>query len=819
MVKSTSCLKIITCGSDSTDRDDLEVSENKGSSDKRGWSFRKRSARHRVLSNTVISETTSSGNKESPESAIIDHIPPANSTVPEKISVIQSTDEKPQLSTLENPKVTETAVAAEKDSKFDVNREESVVIVIQAAIRGFLGRITLLKLKNVVKLQAAVRGHLVRSHAVGTLRCFQAFVKMQALVRARRARLFLEGSSLEKKLEGKHEEDNENSKTWEKENLVTKSNVTYTSIEKLLSNRFARQLLESTPKSKPIHVKCDPSKPNSAWKWLERWMSVSSPNIEEPKKAELMTDQPEREKEENFVSQLETKVQSEVFFESQNVKSSNCESLVPSESEENLITYDASNFNFQACHPNSSLKDDLEQHESDVNETSLEIISPPNQSTQEDLDSQVEFSPLPVKPETEMEQPNSKFEELSSTANSGKSISSFHQDAGVESPIDPNLFGADTVIRTKELNMAENSAPHSSRVQVGGSECGTELSISSTLDSPDLSEVGATECEHEAKVLEEGICNLNSTKIVDVESKDASDIPGSNLSSFVSDQPEKPGDVDGEPINLIVSDQPEKPGDVDGEPINLIVSDQPEKPGDVDGEPINLIVSDQPEKPDDVEGEPINLVVAMDPLQIEPKLENNASNLQRQLDSERGHEPYRSSPEASPRSHITVPESHGTPSSQVSAKSKKSKTDKSGSNHKRRSLSGGNKPPSNPNNDSGSRSSTEQLPKDQKSGKRRNSFGSPRPDHIEQEPRDASTNNSVPHFMQATESARAKVQANNSPRSSPDVQDRDLYVKKRHSLPGANGRQGSPRIQRSMSQAQQSVKGNGTYPHERKWQR
>jgi hypothetical protein len=26
-VKSTSCLKIITCGSDSTDRDDLEVSE------------------------------------------------------------------------------------------------------------------------------------------------------------------------------------------------------------------------------------------------------------------------------------------------------------------------------------------------------------------------------------------------------------------------------------------------------------------------------------------------------------------------------------------------------------------------------------------------------------------------------------------------------------------------------------------------------------------------------------------------------------------------------------------------------------------------
>lgn len=40
-----------------------------------------------------------------------------------------------------------------------------------------------------VKLQAAVRGHLVRMHAVGTLRCVQAIVKMQILVRARHARL------------------------------------------------------------------------------------------------------------------------------------------------------------------------------------------------------------------------------------------------------------------------------------------------------------------------------------------------------------------------------------------------------------------------------------------------------------------------------------------------------------------------------------------------------------------------------------------------------------------------------------------------------
>lgn len=43
----------------------------------------------------------------------------------------------------------------------------------------------LLRRKKVVKLQAAVRGHLVRNQAMGSLRCVQAIVKMQTMVRAR----------------------------------------------------------------------------------------------------------------------------------------------------------------------------------------------------------------------------------------------------------------------------------------------------------------------------------------------------------------------------------------------------------------------------------------------------------------------------------------------------------------------------------------------------------------------------------------------------------------------------------------------------------
>lgn len=111
--------------------------QRKGSNDKRGWSFRKKSAQQRVLSNTVTLETPS-GNKESPESASFSYPPPASSNVQEKFSAIQSLDEKPQLSTSPKTKVMETIVVCENDSKLDLNTEESVVIVIQAAIRGFL---------------------------------------------------------------------------------------------------------------------------------------------------------------------------------------------------------------------------------------------------------------------------------------------------------------------------------------------------------------------------------------------------------------------------------------------------------------------------------------------------------------------------------------------------------------------------------------------------------------------------------------------------------------------------------------------------------
>ncbi|KAL6215725.1 hypothetical protein ACLB2K_015153 [Fragaria x ananassa] len=825
MGKPNSCFKIITCGNDSADKDDLDVSESKGSSDKRGWSFRKRSTRHRVLSNTVITETPTSGNEKSPESAPLAFESPVSTTVPEKISVIQCTDEKPRLLAQEDPRVSATENASKNQSKvddklddqsnFDVKLadqskvdvklegqskvddkledqskvddkledqsevddrledqskvddklDESAVVAVQTTVRGSLAQRSLQELENVVKLQAAVRGHLVRRHAVGTLRCVQAIVKMQDLIRAHQ--------SLQK--------DNRSSKT------SKKANVTYISIEKLLSNSFARQLLESTPKNQPIHIKCDPSKPDSAWKWLEMWMAVSTKDTPHLNEAVTMVEQQETEEEEISESPLESKIH---YCEMEESNSSIKESTALSESEESLITYDADNLNFQASHSiSNTVRDNNEQPQlentsmSAVKETTVEI----NLS---DADSNMVFKALSAKPVIETEQPKrsmkrsatelletdgkksvfgsrkvtnpafiaaqSKFAGMTSTTDSATTIGSSLQDAsGVESQRDTFSSEVDSEVREKEPSVAENPVvPHGSQVQVGGSECGTEISISSTLDSPDRSDIGAEhDHDHDVKVPEERICSPNNTTNIDVETKDFPETPVSNLCNAIAD----------------------------------------------------------PEKTDVVNGETMNTEVAMVSLQTESKPERTTSDVQReQDDTAASMQAYGSSPEASPRSHLTVPESQqGTPSSLISVKAKGRKADKSGSNKKRTSLSAGKKSPSNPNHDSGSS-------KDHRNGKRHNSSGSTKPDQADQEPRDSSSSNSIPRFMQVTESARAKLQPTTSPRSSPDVQDREIYIKKRHSLPGVNGRQGSPRIQRSMSQAQAQPGAKGT---ERKWQR
>ncbi|XP_021899552.1 LOW QUALITY PROTEIN: protein IQ-DOMAIN 14-like [Carica papaya] len=72
--------------------------------------------------------------------------------------------------------------------------EEVAAIKIQSFFRAYLARKALCALRGLVKLQALVRGHLVRKQATATLRCMQALVTVQTRARAQRIRMVEEST-------------------------------------------------------------------------------------------------------------------------------------------------------------------------------------------------------------------------------------------------------------------------------------------------------------------------------------------------------------------------------------------------------------------------------------------------------------------------------------------------------------------------------------------------------------------------------------------------------------------------------------------------
>ncbi|KAM2781752.1 hypothetical protein FF1_011499 [Malus domestica] len=131
-------------------------------------------------------------------------------------------------------------------------KQEQAATKVQSAYRSYVARRAFRTLKGIVRLQALIRGHLVRRQAVSTLLCVQGIVKFQSLIRGQLARhsdILVEGA-----------------KCFNSSGVSTSSQV-----ERLSKIVFVQKLLASLHTTIPLRLEYGPGEPNSSWVWLERW--------------------------------------------------------------------------------------------------------------------------------------------------------------------------------------------------------------------------------------------------------------------------------------------------------------------------------------------------------------------------------------------------------------------------------------------------------------------------------------------------------------------------------------------------------------------
>ncbi|KAI0520187.1 hypothetical protein KFK09_007658 [Dendrobium nobile] len=731
-----SCFRIMSCACrDSASSDELLLLESKASSDKSRWSFRKRLSGPRVLSKNAILEPESGDyNKDSVEA------------IPSSFNSGTA-----QSSTAVNSKV--SAIVGRNGASNDENIQEFAATVIQAAIRGHLAVKRLREVKYVIKLQAAVRGHLVRAHAIGTLRCIRAITKMQAIVRARLA------SPLQERVVGIADKKlgrNRNSLyLLGKYNSCEGTKNSY-STKKLLYNRFAQKMLVSAPNTRPIYIKCDPSKSDAVWKWLERWMTIVSSHTQEENNEIFNPADKEAGKSPNLVGNEEKN------NDSANSKSGLSEFVVTSDCKSDLNATSESNLGIRSsdCLSGScvsSVEKD-EECDTEIREVSKQSALAPqrpdgysshkneskgnnlnNPSKKEQLGpSEIEAQKFAIRSRRPCNPAfaaaHSKFEELTSNTKKVKcisSVSSAYQDSAADARVG-NYHS--------QVNMHKEPA-RDPVIQVAASECGTEISISSTLDSPDRSE---TECG-------EIILEIGS---IDKHNYDDATTCSDNL--------------------FILANKGAELQESESSKLEEALIYGPPSSGALD--------------------------MALSAQQLAPSVEGT------------------------PRSHAAALEPYGTPSSEISVNAGSRSKDGNTPSQRQRLTGAGRKLASRATSDSTARQSTENLSNGSKNEKMKKSTVVSEAD-LDDEPRMSNSNSSsLPSYMQATKSARAKVYANNSPKSSPDLHDKDNRIKKRHSFPIVDGKQASsPPKQRLTPRAPQNPKSDGIHaPHtssERRWQR
>ncbi|CAA7043279.1 unnamed protein product [Microthlaspi erraticum] len=181
----------------------------------------------------------------------------------QNVELEEISDDETQLPE-EKPTDFQNAAPVQDSSLSDAERiqQEIAATSVQAAFRGYLARRAFWALKGIIRLQALIRGHLVRRQAVATLFCVMGIVKLQALARGKEIRNSDIGVQVHRSCRLELLQNN----------LGNSADTdAYLGIKKLTANAFAQKLLASSPRVLPVHAPYDASNSNSNSVWLENW--------------------------------------------------------------------------------------------------------------------------------------------------------------------------------------------------------------------------------------------------------------------------------------------------------------------------------------------------------------------------------------------------------------------------------------------------------------------------------------------------------------------------------------------------------------------